>query len=863
MIKGLSPRAQKLLSYSTQKIAKKYNSNQLLPEHVLIAMLQSADGIGFEILCQLHVNLLMFQLALEYPLKTVVNPSGEQPQGDVPPGRRFRTMLDVAAVESRSARKNYIGTEHILIAAIREEMSAASRFFAAIPLTPADARAAALEAEKRVPTSALLEGTPAGGQKSPAGGPGDPRKQAEQPSLLAEFSRDLTAQARAGECDPVIGREREIQRVIQILCRRSKNNPVLVGEPGVGKTAIVEGLAQRIVSEQVPCDLVNKRLLVLDLGLVIAGTKYRGEFEERIKGIVKEIAGKKDIILFIDELHTLVGAGGAEGSMDASNMLKPALSRGELQCIGATTLKEYRKYFEKDAALERRFQQVMVTEPDDDETKEILTGIAPKYESYHHVKYADGVIDTIVRFSRRYITDRFLPDKAIDLLDEAGAMKKIAADERPAELADLEKQIMLLTEEKALMVESQNYERAAAVRDEVRVLKQRADELSKHCRPDTITAKNTVTIPDICQVVATITGIPMEQLDTAESERLLHMEKELHQTVIGQDDAIKLISSAVRRSRAGVSSFKRPQGSFIFLGPTGVGKTLLAKTLAKFLFGSEESLIRVDMSDFMEKHTASRLVGAPPGYVGYEEGGVLTEKVRRNPYSVVLLDEIEKAHPDIFNLLLQVLEEGELRDNLGHTVSFRNTVIIMTSNAGARQITGAGRLGFSSGDDGILPYEDIKESALTELKKLLTPELLNRIDDVVVFNALSEEEVSEILDLQIAEFDQRIREKGLSVKLQPAARQYFIAHGYDPAFGARPMRRLIQRELEDTVALKILSKECASGDSIVVECRDDEIGIRVVKASAGKKSSAKKAVSSKSVENKSKISNKTSAKKSK
>lgn len=846
MIKGLSPRAQKLLSVSAQKAAKKYNSTQLLPEHVLIAMLQGADGIGFEILCQLHVNLLMFQLALEFPLKAVSAPAGETVQGDIPPGRRFRTMIDVAAVESRSARKNYIGTEHILIAAIREEMSAAARFFSAIPLTAADARAAALAAEKRVPSSALLEGTPAGGQKSPAGGPGDPRRQQEQPSLLAEFSRDLTAQARAGECDPVIGREREIQRVIQILCRRSKNNPVLVGEPGVGKTAIVEGLAQRIISEQVPRDLVNKRLLVLDLGLVIAGTKYRGEFEERIKGIVKEIAGKKDIILFIDELHTLVGAGGAEGSMDASNMLKPALSRGELQCIGATTLKEYRKYFEKDAALERRFQQVMVTEPDDVETKNILTGIAPKYEAYHHVKYADGVIDTIVRFSRRYITDRFLPDKAIDLLDEAGAMKKIAADERPAELADLEKQIMLLTEEKTLMVESQNYERAAAVRDEVRILKQRADELSKNCRPDVITAKNTVTIPDICQVVATITGIPMEQLDTAESERLLHMEAELHQTVIGQDDAIKLISSAVRRSRAGVSSFKRPQGSFIFLGPTGVGKTLLAKTLAKFLFGSEESLIRVDMSDFMEKHTASRLVGAPPGYVGYEEGGVLTEKVRRNPYSVVLLDEIEKAHPDIFNLLLQVLEEGELRDNLGHTVSFRNTVIIMTSNAGARQITGAGRLGFSSNDDGVLPYEEIKESAMSELKRLLTPELLNRIDDVVVFNALSEEEVSEILNLQIGEFAQRLQEQGLSVRLEPEARRYFIEHGYDPAFGARPMRRLIQRELEDTVALKILSKECEKGDVIVVDCSDGGICIEVEKPedNAGKK---KKAAAGKTV----------------
>ncbi|MCR4938547.1 MAG: ATP-dependent Clp protease ATP-binding subunit [Treponemataceae bacterium] len=852
MIKGFSPRAQKLLSVSAVAEVRRFKGLQIQPEHVMLAMIKLAEGVGYETMNQLYVNILMFQLALEQAVSNYDDSvkSGFSSNAEVIPSRRLKTLLDMAAVESRSMRCEYVGTEHIFLAALREENSVTARFFQSIPVTVDVARKMVLKAEEVVDTSALQTSPSASnaeaGSSKGAQMPGNDSsgKQKQKASLLKEFSRDLTENARSGLCDPVIGREREIQRVIQILCRRNKNNPVLIGEPGVGKTAIVEGLAQRIVAEQVPGCLVNKRVLVLDLALVIAGTKYRGEFEERIKGIVKEIAEQKNIILFIDELHTLIGAGGAEGSMDASNMLKPALARGELQCIGATTIKEYRKYFEKDAALERRFQMVMVNEPDDADTLAILYGIKPKYEEFHHVKYAEGVLELVVRFARRYITERFLPDKAIDLLDEAGAMKKIEADERPAELAELEQQIALLTEEKQLMEQSQNYERCAEVRDEVRILRMKAEQLEKNNVTTVITEKNTVTPADICTVVSTMTGIPMDQLDTAETERLLDMEKEIHKTVIAQDEAVSLISSAVRRARAGVSSFKRPQGSFIFLGPTGVGKTLLAKTLATFLFGSEEALIRVDMSDFMEKHTASRLVGAPPGYVGYEEGGVLTEKVRRKPYCVVLLDEIEKAHPDIFNLLLQVLEEGELRDNLGHTVSFRNAVIIMTSNAGVRRISNENSLGFSSNSSGIMSYDSIKADAMNELKRILNPELLNRIDDVVVFNALSEEEVSAILDLQIDEFRKRIAEKGLDIELKPSARRYFIENGYDPAFGARPMRRLIQRELEDATATLILQGKCKKGSILVAEAKNDKL-VLGVKAEADKEHGATSSVAAK------------------
>ena len=818
MFKGLSQRAQRLLTILSQEEAKRSNADQLLPEHVMLALIRSAEGTGFTVIQNMKVNILSLQLHLEQSLPAR---SGTIVFGDIPPSRRLRGMLDAASIEARTLRHDYIGTEHILLACIRESQSVVNAFFEKEDMAIDDIRQAIQELVSSRDTSITTRA------KRPAT-PETPVARANA-SLLQEYSRDLTAMSREGKLDPVIGRENEIRRVVQILSRRNKNNPVLIGEPGVGKTAIVEGLAERIVSEQVPRNLVGKRLLVLDLASVIAGTKYRGEFEERLKRIMKEIAEAKNIILFIDELHTIIGAGGAEGAMDASNMLKPALARGDLQCIGATTLAEYRKYFEKDAALERRFQTVLVQEPDAADTLRILEGIKKRYEAHHNVEYSDETLKTIVDLSSRYLTDRFFPDKAIDVLDEAGAMKKIEGDVRPGELSVLESRITELGEEKKDLVQTQNYERAALVRDEVRRLRHEVDEIRQKWQNPESVHVNAVTPADICTVLSVMTGIPASALSESESARLVNLESELHRTVIGQDHAISVIAGAIRRSRAGISSTRRPLGSFIFLGPTGVGKTLLAKTLAKFLFGTEDSLVRIDMSDYMEKHNASRLVGAPPGYVGYEEGGALTEKIRRNPYSVVLLDEIEKAHPDIFNLLLQILEEGEIKDNLGHTINFRNTVIIMTSNAGARMISRENRLGFNTLGEGLLDYNDIKTSAMGELKRIFSPEFINRVDDIVVFGALSREEVSSILDLQLDELKARINEQGLSLAIRPAARNYLVENGYEPAFGARPMRRLLQRELEDPLSLMIISGKLSTGDTVRFDAKDDKITIRVKK----------------------------------
>lgn len=834
-MKGLSSRAQRLLVTLAQDEARRSRLDSLLPEHVLLALIKSAEGLGYEALKELKVNILTLQLALEQSLPSR---EGFQTFADLPPSRRLRTLLDVAAVESRSLKTEYIGTEHLLLASVREDQSIIQQYFLKNQISYEDLRRVvySLVITRNTKAPESLHIVPAvfnvASSPNPSTQQARGNQSSQNASLLKEFSRDITQKARNGEIDPVIGRNAEIQRVIQILSRRTKNNPVLVGEPGVGKTAIVEGLAQRIVNQSVPHSLIDKKLLTLDLASVIAGTKYRGEFEERLKKIMKEIQEQKNIILFIDELHTLIGAGGAEGAMDASNMLKPALSRGELQCIGATTLKEYRKYFEKDAALERRFQIVQVQEPKDSDTTDILEGIKKQYEDFHGVSYAPDVISAIVRFSKRYITERFLPDKAIDILDEAGAMKKVSDDVRPSELQDLEERIQSLTIEKQNFVQNQDYERAAEVRDEVRLLRQKFEMISSAWQSASLNQRKLVTVQDICSVVSIMTGIPIEQLDTSESDRLLSMEDELHKTVIGQHSAISIIASSVRRAKAGVSSLKRPLGSFIFLGPTGVGKTLLAKTLAKFLFGTEEALIRIDMSDFMEKHNSSRLVGAPPGYVGYEEGGLLTEKVRRRPYSVILLDEIEKAHADVFNLLLQILEEGELRDNLGHVVNFRNTLIIMTSNAGARQITSENRLGFGLSANGVLSASEIKTSAMSELKKLMSPELINRIDDIVVFDVLTEKEVSLIFDLQVKELKERIAEQFLDIEITPKSRSYFIKNGYDPSYGARPMRRLIQREIEDGLATKIISGECRQGDTIVVDMRKNSVILKVKKSRA-------------------------------
>ena len=831
-MKGLSPRAQKLL-FLAQEEGKKSGSVELLPEHILLALLKSADGLGYLILQDLRINVLTFQLALE---QSIVLKNNSLNKSELPLSRRLKTILDIAVVESRSLRNDYIGTEHILIATIQEENSASCRFFQQEGITLEVLRNQAKNVQEHFHSSSFATGDILGNtlQKLFNGQDfasnqnffNDKRQNQNNTSFLSNYSRDLTELSREGKLDPVIGRSTEVNRVIQILSRRTKSNPILVGEPGIGKTAIVEGLAQKIASGDVPYNLLKKKVLSLDLIAMIAGTKYRGEFEERMKRMMKEIKEDGNIIIFIDELHSIIGAGGQEGTNDASNILKPALSRGEIQIIGATTTKEYRKYIEKDSALERRFQVVKVFEPDASDSEQILKGLQKKYEDFHGVSYDDDVIPAIIKFSTRYIPERFLPDKAIDILDEAGSAKKIQEEFKPSELAEIEKNIEELTDEKKALVANQDYEKAAIVRDKVRELKRKLEIFSNYWQNNSSFSKKRVCYEDICKIIANMTGIPIEQLDSNESKRLLNMESELHKSVIGQEEAVSLLSSAIRRARAGVSSSDKPMGSFIFLGPTGVGKTQLAKTLATFLFGSKDALIRIDMSDFMEKHNASRLVGAPPGYVGFEDGGVLTEKVRQRPYSVVLLYEIEKAHPDIFNLLLQLLEEGELSDNLGHTVNFRNTVIIMTSNAGARQITSDRRLGFSNMEDGVLPYTDIKANALDELKKIMSPELLNRIDDVVVFNPLSRNEISKILDIQIKELENRLADNQITLKIKPKARDYLLDHGYDPTMGARPMRRLIQNEIEEQLSILILQGENEFSKEVIVDLTGDKIKVK-------------------------------------
>ena len=835
--KSLSPKAQRLVMALAADEAYHLGSEQLEPEHVMLAMLKYGDGLGYLVIKALRINVLTLQLNIEQsmpariPMTEIYN---------LPFSRRLTDIINAAGMEAQLLGCDYIGTEHLLLAMVAEKDSICQQFFRKVPITIEQLRHKVLEIERKIPSSAKTESAdntfrPTNFQNLGTGAVPlmadgrEQRKVNDKNSMLAQFSRDLTEDARSDDADPVIGRDQEIQRVIQIMSRRTKNNPVLVGEPGVGKTAIVEGLAQRIVKGNVPKGLLKKRILSLDLAAMIAGTKYRGEFEERLKRVMKEVKESHDIILFIDELHTIIGAGGSEGQMDASNMMKPALSRGEIQVVGATTTKEFRKYIEKDAALTRRFQKVDVEEPSEEDSIRILEGLKAKYEDFHHVSYDDEVIPMIVKYSNRYVYEKFLPDKAIDIMDEAGAAKKILEDRRPQELDDLENAIESLSEEKRTLVQRQDYEKAAMVRDKVADMRRRLEAFNIAWKNNVLSARRVVTRDDICHIISTMTHIPAEQLDDGEAKRLLDMEKILHQEVIGQDDAVHLISGAIRRSRAGVSSLKRPLGSFIFLGPTGVGKSQLAKSLAKFLFGSEDALIRVDMSDFMEKHTASRLVGAPPGYVGYDEGGTLTEKVRQRPYSVVLLDEIEKAHSDIFNLLLQMFEEGELSDNLGHTVSFRNTVVIMTSNAGARQITSESRLGFSTAGEGVLPYEDIKASAMEELKRIMSPELLNRIDDIIVFNALNKEQVAQILDIQLQELRERLAEQGLSVVLKPKAREFMVEHGYDVSMGARPMRRLIQRDIEDELATLLLSGKRGGSDCVVIDCNGEKLTVKFKK----------------------------------
>lgn len=840
---SLSPRAQRIVAALAQNEARERGAEQLLPEHIMLAMMKDTECLGYFLLEALNVNTLSLQTALE---KTAAGDGPERMAGDAPAGRRTKQMLDLAAIEARALGNDYIGTEHLALAAMREEGSATARFFSAAGAPIESARLAAREVQSKRRSSALVDQAARqlansvfqnlfGGAQTQESGAGEERRQGRarqgEQSVLAQFSRDITKAAKNGELDPVIGRDKEIERMTRILSRRTKNNPVLVGEPGIGKSAIVEGFARRIAAGKVPQCMAKKRVLSLDLAAMIAGTKYRGEFEERMKRVMKELSTDRSIILFVDELHTIIGAGSPEGTMDASNMLKPALSRGEMQIIGATTTKEYSRYIERDPALERRFQIVKVEEPSEKDTILILEGLKKKYEDFHEVVYDDDVIPAIARLSRRYMPERKLPDKAIDIMDEAGAAKKIEEDEKPEELAELEKSIEALAEEKSALVAAQDYEGAAVARDKVAELRKKLEECGEYWRRNSSASRRRVTEKDARAVIGEMTGIPVERIDSGDARRLVNMEETLRESVIGQDEAVRLVSNAVRASRAGVSSTKHPIGSFIFLGPTGVGKTQLAKALAKFLFGSEDSLVRIDMSDYMEKHNASRLVGSPPGYIGYENGGALTEAVRRHPYSVVLLDEIEKAHPDIFNLLLQMLEEGELSDNLGHTVNFRNTIVIMTSNAGARQITSAGRAGFTAGD-GALPYSEIKSNALAELKKIINPELINRIDDVVVFKTLSVDEIERALDIQLNELSDRLSEKGMTLSVSREAKADLARRGCNPEMGARPMRRLLRSEIEEPLSTALLSSGRESGGAVSVSLVEGKISVSLGEVSA-------------------------------
>lgn len=812
MFKGLTQRAQKVLTILAQEEAKRFHSDQLVPEHIILALLKDGEGVAVKALERMQIDTGELQIEIEKSL-----PKGKAGLilGDVPPSKRGQQILEDSAEEAKTMGHEYIGTEHLLLAAVRERGGVIARY-----LTRRKISADAIK-ETIVRINGLGDvKSPSGHQKRRSSAPAK-----KTTPTLDEFARDLTQLARAGKLDPVVGRVTEIQRVIQILARRTKNNPVLIGEPGVGKTAIVESLAHKIVDGTAPEVLLGRRVLTLDLASLVAGTKYRGEFEERLKRVMKEIVTASNVVLFIDELHTIIGAGGAEGAIDASNMLKPALSRGELQCIGATTLGEYKKYVEKDAALERRFQPIFVAEPTVEETIDILKGIKANYEQHHRVTYTHEALVAAAKLSKRYVTERYLPDKAIDLIDEAGSRKKITGSVRPKELFEVEREIERLTTEKTNLVNSQNYEKAAAVRDTVRQLKAKVDGLKQEWERSISMEENVVDVEDIQSIISDMTGIPLSKIIQTESEKLLHIEVELHKRVIAQDEAIASVASAIRRSRTGLSSPTRPLGSFVFLGPTGVGKTLLAKTLADFLFGSEEALVRIDMSDFMEKHNISRLVGAPPGYVGYEEGGLLTERIRRRPYSVILLDEIEKAHPDVFNMLLQVLEEGQLQDNFGHVVSFRNAVLIMTSNAGAREINKESFLGFHDDESGTR-FNDIKSMALSELKKVFNPEFLNRIDEIVVFHGLDRTHIAEILDLMILEVQAQLSESNITMDVKRSAKKYLIDNGFDEKFGARPLRRTLQREVEDPLSLEILKGRFKEGSTVIVHCKSGRIAFR-------------------------------------
>jgi len=816
MYERFTDRARKVMQLANQE-AQRFNHEYIGTEHILLGLIKEGSGVAANVLKNLDVDLRKIRLEVE---KLVQSGPDMVTMGKLPQTPRAKKVIEYSMEEARNLNHNYVGTEHILLGLLREQEGVAAQVLMNLGLKLEEVREEVLNL-----LGHGLEG-PEGAERGGAvgagagGGGGESQRSGKSKTpALDSFGRDLTELAKQSKLDPVIGREKEIERTMQILGRRTKNNPVLLGEAGVGKTAIVEGFAQRVVAGDVPELLLEKRIVVLDLAMMVAGTKYRGQFEERIKAVMNEVRRAKNTILFIDELHTLVGAGGAEGAIDASNVLKPALSRGEIQCIGATTLDEYRKYIEKDSALDRRFQMVMVEPSSKSETIQILQGLRDRYEQHHHVQITDDAIEAAVELSGRYITGRCLPDKAIDVIDESGARVHLKSMTRPPDLKEIDEQVEQLNKEKEEAVANQDFEKAASLRDQADKLKKKKQTITQQWREKSRSTDGVVDEDVIAEVVSKITGIPLTRLTTEDSMRLMQMEDDLHKRVVSQHEAIKSISKAVRRSRSGLKDPKRPTGCFIFAGPTGVGKSLLAKALAEFMFGDEDALIQIDMSEYMEKHNVSKLVGAPPGYVGYEEGGQLTEKIRRRPYAVVLLDEIEKAHPDVFNMLLQLMEEGRLTDSFGRNVDFRNTIVIMTTNAGAEAIKNESAFGFQKPDDDA-SYDSMKDRVQEQIEKVFRPEFLNRVDDVIVFRHLTNEDLKQVIDFELAKVRERLGERGLSLTLTDDAKKLLIRKGSNLDFGARPLRRAIENYVEDPLSEELLKGEFQGMDMITVDVKE-------------------------------------------